>query len=255
MPSDATLVRDRIVENLPLPFSEALSYRYTYEPTEGFLDLEPGMRLHIERVDLRNPSADDWTAANYLGTTTVDYEVLQTGSEIRLDLERRGASPRISTASTSGTLLTGIPETQISRARFYRLFYLTKFVPSERQRAAILVGAQTADQLADSGARTRHNPQVDCTTLKELRIACVAFEGATTVTVEVPISVNGQHVYWPVGSELQDVVRRSESPEDVVAKIRVRRLYQGEYVDVKFDRRRAEDALKLPLFWGDVIQW
>jgi hypothetical protein len=254
LPPGGDLVARRLVlENLPVPLAKTLLYKYSYRLGAGFLDLEPGMRLRIERAEFRPSPTHDQTLATYLGTRTAYYELSRNkGNQTNLKLTRMDATPGLPPAPD-------LPESTLARRtvgmRVYRLFFATKFVPPNRQRAALLIGTREANQLEEATHEIQGDPEIGCSRFTP-QIACVTFDGPVIASPELRVVVNGRPTYVPVGSTLGNVLGIIETPERaaVLRTLRIQRLFRGKYASLEFSPRDAA-IFRLVLLGRDKISW
>ena len=131
-----------------------------------------------------------------------------------------------------------------SHYRYYRYFFQIVFRQRAATRGAVLLGANSIDELDRLAARLLTDPDAVCS---EQSIHCAAFPEACTVALEIEILVNGVRRSTAWGSLLDSVVRNPR-------KLQLFRLYAGKSTPVELDAHDP-NALLLPLLPGDRIEW
>ena len=203
-----------------IPFSQVIPAHYGYNPWEQYVDLSPGMRLAVTTLTGKTETTND-----YFGITN----------------SFRGL--RIRNVNSSA-------EPFDRRARFLRLFYQNKFVALDAQpiRPALCLWSDSHDDLAERTARAKGNPNFSCDTR---RADCRSFPGRTTVSPEVPVSVNQKVRYVLLGSTIRDILRADRVSENV--DLHVLRKYRDRFLPVTWEQRAFVQSL--PLVTGDQISW
>jgi hypothetical protein len=131
-----------------------------------------------------------------------------------------------------------------SHYRYYRYFFQVVFWRKAGVRGAVLLGANSIDELDRLASRMLTDPDAVCT---EQSAHCAAFPEACTVALEIEIVVNGVRRSTPWGSLLDSIVM---SPR----KLQLLRLYAGKPTPMELDAHDPQ-ALRLPLLPGDRIEW
>ncbi len=248
------VAKSLVLESLAVPAAMTILYLYSYRLGTGFIDVVPGMRLRVERAAFRPTPKGDQTLANYLGTRTAYYELSRNErNEISLRLTHVDTTPGLAAAPD-------LPDTKLASqtvaARLYRLFFLTKFVPPNRQRAALLVGTRDSKQLEEITGAIQGNPEIACSAFAGGQVTCVAFDGAVSLSTELKVQLNGQPSYVPVGSTLRTLLAQllPQRRPAAVRNLRIQRLFHGRYANVEFDRGDS-GIMGLVLLGGDKISW
>lgn len=210
-----------------IPFRNVLG---DFAPSgDGWVDLQPGMRLRIESAVFRPGSRK---LSDYLGTESARYRIATDGRLIKAEatepLPNRPANqPR--------------PDQILAPSRRdqgrHRLFYQMLLNPTDTERVAVLVSASDAQRLDESARELLAAGQCD---------ACTVFPKDCAVSVEIEITVDDQPraVLW--GTRLGKLVRRGE-------KAKLFRRHEGRLQRVELDPTDRQ-ALRIPLLPGDRIK-
>ena len=218
------------------PFPEVLSRYANAGP--GWVELSPLTQLRVENAYFRE-GAPKHGLANFLGTEIARYQVLRTGRLKEISFESRVAErPRDQPPA----------QQLVSEAqRLYlchRFFYQVLFSKRSNVRSAVLLGADSDDQLDLVTTRFLTEPDTVCA---DGSTQCTVFPEACTASLEMEIVVNEKHqtILW--GSDLAGLVRDHRN-------VTLFRLYKGRLAPVELDASDRE-ALRVPLLPGDVIRW
>jgi hypothetical protein len=89
-------------------------------------------------------------------------------------------------------------------------------------------------------------------------VTCVTPPQDFSVNLEFFVWVNSKQVFIPLGGTISDAMRSvtpfGKSVGQVPTTLRVRRLFRGHLLPVKFDSTK-EDILRFVLMPGDKIAW
>lgn len=218
------------------PFPEVLSRYSDVGETQGWL-LHPQTELHIENAYYRE-GAPKHGIANYIGTEQVVYQVRQ--RSLRLILVKSGLEQRPADQPPVQELIGA------SRLHYrcYRYFFQIVFRQKADTRGAVLLGANSINELDRLASRLISDPEAVCDGRSP---HCAVLPEACTVALEMEIVANGaaRTVVW--GNLLDSVATHPR-------KVRLLRLYDGKLTPVEV---QASDpmALRLPLLPGDRIEW
>jgi len=218
------------------PFPEVLSRYSEVGNTQGWL-LHPDTELHIENAYYRE-GAPKHGIANFIGTEKAVYQV-RPGSlhlvSVESGLEQR-PSDQLPVQELIGP----------SRLhyRYYRYFFQIVFRQKAGARGAVLLGANSMDELDRLASQLLTDPDAVCTPQSP---HCAVFPEACTVALEIKIVVNGtpRTVVW--GSLLDSVAKHPQT-------LRLLRLQDGRATPVEVDASDP-NALRLPLLPGDRVEW
>jgi hypothetical protein len=253
--NEVSAIRQTMIESMATPADDSLFYRYSYGPG-GYVDLIPGMELRIERNLFAVGAGGQQNKDNYRGTITTYYDVSQdsnNGSRLKF-LRSEGDYKKFSTsvANFPDTTLTAKYEASLH----LRLLLQSLAVTANIKSPAILLGSQDADSLNEATRTFVSHPEMSCAELRALQVTCTDFDGIVTVSPMLQVMVNHRSTYVPLGSRVWFVFPHSPhfSMPDVFKTLRIRRLYQGKYIDVQF-ARNEQDIGQIFLFEGDEISW
>lgn len=245
-------IRNRLAESLSLPADDVLYYRYAYGPG-GYVDLSDGMELRIER-NITHGNQND--LSNPLDTIVTSYAVARdSNSEIQLKpIRGRDSSKEVLAGNTP------YPDarlaTQLIGVDHIRLFLQGLVISGNIKNLAILLGSSSPHGMQTATEIILNNPRATCDNLTGLPVTCVAFHGLVTVSPMIHITVNGHSRYVPIGVKVSYVLPLSHTSHrtTTVSSLRVRRLYDGRYVQVEFAPDQ-QDLGELLLCQGDKVSW
>ncbi|HLM99741.1 MAG TPA: hypothetical protein VK335_10690 [Bryobacteraceae bacterium] len=218
------------------PFPEVLS-RYT-NVGPGWVELRPLTELRVENAYFRE-GAPKHGLANFLGTEIARYQVLATGELKQISVDSR-VEQRPSDQPPVQQLLTEAQRLYHNHRYFYQVLLSKK----SNVRSAVLLGAESTDEMERLTTQLLTEPGAVC---GDGLTQCTVFPAACTVSLEIEVIVNGtpRTVLW--GSVLAEF---AESHRHVA----LFRHYQDGLAPVEIDVHDRE-ALRVPLLPGDVIKW
>lgn len=248
-------IKRTMIESMAMPADESLFYRYSYGPG-GYVDLIPGMELKIERNLFADAAGGQQNTGNYRGTITTYYSVFQNESNSsQLKLIRQEGDYKKLSASVAN-----LPDTTLA-AKFetsshLRLLLQSLAVTADIKSPAVLLGSRDTDILNEATRTFVNDPKMSCNRLGQPQLTCVDFDGIVTVSPMLKIAVNRHATYVPLGSRVWIVFPASARipRSDLLKTLRIRRLYEGKYIDVQF-ARNEQDVGQILLFEGDEISW
>lgn len=218
------------------PFPEVLG-RYT-PVGPGWVELRPQIELRVENAYFRE-GAPKRGLANFLGTEIARYQVLPTGA-----LEQIALQSRLTQRPADQLPVQQLLSESQRLYRQHRLFYQVLMSKKSDVRSAVLLGAESTDELEQFTARLLSEPESVC---GGASAHCTVFPEACTASLEIEIAVNGVPRKVPLSSVLADVVERHRH-------IELFRPYIGRLAPVEIDPRDP-GALRVPLLPGDCVQW
>ncbi len=226
----------RSPDSKDVPFPEVLSH-FT-KVGSGWVELCPQTEVRVENAYFRE-GAPKHGLANYLGTEIARYQVLSTGALERVSVESR-VEQRPSDQPPVQQLLS---EAQMRRHQ-HRFFYQVLLSKNSNVRSAVLLGADSTEELDRMTSQLFSEPESVC---GDTYPQCTVFPEACTVSLEIEIVVNGirRTVLW--GDVLAAFAERHQS-------VKLFRLYKGRLAPVEIDPHDRE-ALRVPLLPGDVLKW
>lgn len=248
-----SMVRDFILQSLPMKPPESLFSYYGYRPDRSSLDLKPGIRLKIERAYFSGAKTTEEADAtqNFAGLSTVNFDV-ELGDDGKIHFRQIG-DVRFIPASLKGQVqnesqemeLIGIlPEVQ------YRLVFYTLLVSKEQKLSAAIVGASSAGQLDEFDHKLRLRPSGGCKNFVAVNeVACVEFNGLVTVTSQIRVELNGKSKLIDWGTRVKDLLAK-----DSLRSLTIQRKFMGSYHNVRFNPGDLS-ILSLALVGGDRLKW
>jgi hypothetical protein len=219
-----------------VPFPEVLS-QFT-EVGSGWVELCPQTELRVENAYFRE-GAPKHGLANFLGTQIARYQVVATGALEQISVESRVEQP----PSDQPPVQQLLSEAQRLR-QHHRFFYQVLLSKKSNVRSAVLLGADSTEELDHMTSQLITEPELVCNGVSP---QCTVFPEACTVSLEIEILVNGTHQTIAWGSTLLDFAETHE-------RVRLFRPYKDGLAPVEVDSHDHE-ALRVPLLPGDVVKW
>ncbi len=220
----AAVITNRVASSLPLALDEVLFYYYGFDPALRCLDLHPGMRLAVETASYQfiNPASKRESQANAFTPGGVTYLSVDRGPDQTLSFSPFLSDLAPYQVSSPGALAglldlcsaytpAGGGSAQTYQRRYFRLIYPSQF-PSPTDigsqpkisQSVTLLGANTLaelNQATESFVQTR-----TCGATAANSVVCLYFDGRVAISPEMPVIVQGEIQYVPVGSSLQDML-------------------------------------------------
>jgi hypothetical protein len=273
-PDENTRLRRAIVENLPLPPTIAYFFDLGSYDVTGYFDLTPDFRM-LTTSPLYRPDAEQ-TPDNLIGYETAHYVFVADPSPGSMPPNAKPAndfaapadsnSDRIRIALSRATeVINGDPAVEKSTLRndlhfpqsagYFRLLFMAdENAATVRITRAILLSAPDQTRLAKAVASRQDSAEKFCATLALPGVTCIIFPKNFGVSPELRVRTNGQDFYIRVGGFLQEAIDLQHRENGPPRTLKVRRLFGGRLVQVKFDPKSG-DILKLVLLPGDEITW
>lgn len=213
-----------------------------YNQREGWVELQPGMTLKLERAYFTSASISK-RLENFVGLESALFRTGPRGTLERKELtllpQRPKDQPSI-TAELAGEQI---------RLRQHRLYFQVALDKTSGKSNAVLLSASSRPrileakdvaQLCGAGRGKGKGKQSGA-------VSCKVFPEGSSVSLALDITLNGKvkNMLW--GSTLGNAVGAAET-------FKLQRLYRGKWAEVKLDPRdpAARKLLLLPL---DVIQY
>jgi hypothetical protein len=252
-----TRARDYILQNVPTRPSDSLFNAYGYRIERSGVNLKPNLRLKIERAYFSTPEKSD---KNYLGVSTDLFDITKNpdGSLAFHQSQPIRYSPD-SLAQTDHEGSRDLAILNLKPQKFYRVLFYTHQVPTDQNFTAALIGADDSTHLdafeqkmrADAGAScsssTPKADQPEPATHNDIQ--CLEFRGFATVSVQIPVELNGQSKFVDWGTEVKNVV-----PEKSQKSLKIQRQFAGSYFEIIFNRT-DQNIQDLALIGGDHLSW
>lgn len=248
-----SIIRNFILQSLPMEPPESLFNYYGYRPNRNGLDLNPGMRLKIERAYLRTAKTGEQpqTPPDPGGVSFVYFDV-ESVSNRKIQFRRVG-DVRFTPASLRKEFQNNGPEFELIgiQPEFkYRLVFYTLLVSKEQKLSAAIIGASSASQLDEFDHQLRLRPDGGCKNfVTTAGVACIEFNGLVTVTCQVRVELNGKSKLIDWGTRVRDLV-----PKDSLNSLTIQRKFMNSYRNVRFDPADLS-ILSLALVAEDRLTW
>ena len=283
LPQAGRVLAQRVAQALPLSFDETLLFTYRLDPAVRCVDLSPGMRVRVDRGTYQYvapPSFSGGSRNAYAGSGSISFDL-----RVRADgsLGFNALIDRFQGISldTSPVQIAGLLDLEAagSTLRYGRLIYPPQLqavttidkAPDISQNAALIF----AGNYADLETATANYQQSGSTGGVG---NAYFFSGRDAVWCEIPIYVNGERSYVPIGTTLRDllattfVVSSLDIPNSTLA-VQLSRWVQPSLIDPNTGAQVLYAAVSvdfgstpvlttagttqwdLPLEAGDVITW
>lgn len=285
-PNAIQLVKTRLAEVIPVTFTELLFYHYGLNQAEGYVDLQPGMRLRVDHqsYQLVHP-AQDQRLHGYTGGGSSYYQVathrtVTNEGEVQINLSfdpfvAGMQNTIVETGAGDGSSVAGVIDLQKPA---YRKPYLRLFYPDAYPGVSSAGWSGTEKNVTLVSADTIAN--LDAVTEQYLKngavsgegVQAIYFRGRAAVIPELVIFVNGQPEYVALGTTVRQLLDRylsvpaamdGQNLGDLGVQGVQRLLHQGPeglpvYRTVHFEHYQAyaddTDVYDIPLLKGDKIR-
>lgn len=246
---DYLYVKRRIAESLSAPLADTLFYRYSYGPG-GYVDMEPGMQLRIERDFFapNHPTDYQGTAITYYGVGTAE-----SGTTLKfLRVERKSPGSTVPALNSLDEELA----TQFASAARLRLFLQDLVISGNAKTPPILIGGSPNQDLDAVTRAIESDPNISCQPLLRHGVTCAMFNGVVTVSPMLQVYINGRRTYVPIGSKLSSILPHGSALQQatLIRTLRIDRSFQGKPVPMGFPPD-LEAISQLLLFGGDKVSW
>jgi hypothetical protein len=251
--------RDFILQSIPTRPSDSLFNAYGYRIERSGVNLKPSLRLKVERAYFRSGEGGD-SVKNYLGVSDVLFDVTSdnaapdnpapdnTGALHFQQVRPIQYSPD-SLVQTDQEGSRDLALLNLKPKNHYRVLFYTHQVPTDHNFSAAIIGADDTALLDGFEQSIRADANASCSSSAHDGIECFDFRGFVTVTVQIPVELNGnpQFVDWgtKVRGVLQDKIRKS---------LKIQRRFAGAYYNVNF-KPADNEILDLTLVGGDRLTW
>jgi len=236
---DVFAIQRAIVRAIPFPADQALLFAYSFGNT-GFVDLEPGLRIKVER-----------STANGNRSNSVQFDVVA-ATAVGVNLK-----------STRWNLLRSLDiDADLSQAAqvfkttpFLRLFLQQGTTESQQSRDPMLLGATSVQELTNATQRISKAGTSACAAPSDA-VKCVVFANGGISLLASIIVNNRAHFYAP-GTTLGQILDALPDKEqgEALATVAVERpLGHGLYAPIAFPHS-LESVQLLILLSGDRVSW
>jgi hypothetical protein len=239
--------RDSILQNVPTRPSDSLFNAYGYRIERSGVNLKPNLRVKIERAYFSGTERSD---KNYIGLSNVLFDVTP-NSDSSLHFQQTQPihySPD-SLAQTDREGSRDLAILDLKPRKHYRVLFYSHHVPTDQSFSAALIGSDDSARLDQVEETVRADANASCASATHDDIQCLEFRGFVTVTVQIPIELNGQPKFVDWSTEVKDVV-----PSKFPASLKIQRQFANSYYPVQF-KPDDPDILDLTLVGGDRLSW
>jgi hypothetical protein len=241
--------RDYILQNVPTRPSDSLFNAYGYRIERSGVNLKPNLRLKVERAYFRSGEGED-SVKNYLGVSDLLFDVnSDADGALRFHQVRPIQYSPDSLAQTDQEGSRDLAILNLKSQKHYRVLFYTHQVPTDQNFSAAIVGANDTARLDSFEQTMRADPNASCSSSAHDDVACFEFRGFVTVSIQIPIDLNGKPQFVDWATKVKGVV-----PTKSRKSLKIQRRFADSYYDLKFNR--ADDAiLDLTLVGADRLTW
>jgi len=239
--------RDYILQSIPTRPSDSLFNAYGYRLERSGVNLKPNLRLKVDRAYF---SSGENSVKNYLGVSDVLFDVT-TDADRSLRFQQVHAiqySPEsLSEKDQEGSRDVAI--LGLKAKMHYRVLFYTHQVPTDRNFSAAIIGANDTVRLDSFEQAMRADNGGSCSSSSHDDVECLEFRGLVTVSVQIPVELNGKAQFVDWGTKVKGVV-----PVKAHKSFKMQRRFADTYYDLRF--KRCDDSiLDLTLVGGDRLTW
>lgn len=221
-------LREAMRQAIPTAVYGTLFHRHEYGLSRGFVELEPGMRLIIDRAEYNR-------SGKFRGTTMIYYRITRASkAQLRfrqVKVERHGDA-RLLEADLDVA-------TRFRTDLYIRLFFSGNLVPENLNYAALLVGTRMLKRMEALSRALKAHPQGGCPNEpnNDVGVHCKPFFGLVTVSVELRVRVNSKKFFVGPQTDVQSIL--AKAGETACQKnphvLRIERQFRGHPVRLVFD--------------------
>jgi hypothetical protein len=255
----------------PLKQTEAdqfASTQYNQYRESGFVNLQPGMRLHIvapvmrggaePQMPLTEPDSGGAASSTITARASRDllgYETARyilrpaSGGRVMPKLESIDVEP-LEKVAPADLKRTDYME-DVPKEGFFRLYFQLRHAMKDHNTVLLVSGSEGA--LNEASGAFEEDPDAYCSAT-HAGTTCIAFPKFTAVSAEIKVYVKKHAVYVPLSGRVSDALISAgiHDPNSIARKLRVERVWDSRLVPVKFDSESVS-LLRLPLVGGDRI--
>ena len=229
MRGGANGVLQRVVEAMPLSLAETLYYRYNYNASSGYIDLQAGMRLRVEFSEYEFTTSSS-PLNGFVGSGVAYYDVcgyLDQNGNPQLAFDSFLGSLRPATLLSPTSAIAGVIDLQGkgTARRYYRLFYPPNVSASSQGNTSLannvtLIGAGSLADMAT--ATTQYLSNQTCAYNGSNSVFCTVFRGRAIAVPEILVYLAAQTtggtgapqpttnvpIYVPIGTTVRNLIER-----------------------------------------------
>lgn len=243
--ADIPALAGRVIDNLELPTPAAYRLRYGEYAMSGYIDVDAKFRLAAVEPIRENGAVVGYRTSYYpLRLAPGGGVVVERG------ISENNIPGRVTHGEAVDSELLHLPPA----ATYLRLFFRTWNLRGDRRIAVLAAGDREALEQGTRAFDT--NPEAYCAGAAAHGVACVGVPVDTVIGPELQVLANGRALYVPVGGSVADLLRAAgvRDFQPVVAKLRIRKPYEGRLVPV--DTSRAGDGvLGFVFLGGEQVTW
>ncbi len=217
--------RDYILQSVPTRPSDSLFNAYGYRIERSGVNLKPNLRLKVERAYFNGSEKSD---KNYLGVSDVLFDVATNPGGFLLFQQVRAiqySPPSLAQTDHEGSRDLAILD--LKPQKHYRVLFYTHEVPTDQNFSAALIGADDSSRLDQFEQAMRADSGASCSSLTHEDVQCLEFRGFVTVSVQIPVELNGKSQFVDWGTKVKTVV-----PAKSLKSLKIQRRFANSYFPV-----------------------
>ena len=243
---DVFSIKRALAAATPLPASEIDAFLYS-DDKAGYVDLAPGMEILIRA----KPRLDIARDRHHSDNVRLRIEARKTGG---VQIKRVSSSRAKPVPDGSGEDSWHIASSYAS-VRFLRLF-LQGISDYDSQHNPLLLGASDVQSLDVATRAVQSTGRTSCAGIRDT-VICSAISDGASVSVFIPIWVNGHRAEYPLGTHLGLILGQFPQTEQpsTLESVRVDRpIPNGGFARIIFPKT-SEGVIQVVLVAGDRISW
>lgn len=262
IPGGAKAIAQAVAARLPLPLEEipmyslGMPFQSTHHKKYHYQDLLPGMRLKVSHGNFYDQSGSQVGDINsgYSGTgytyINVKTNDVSTGLAFNafMDIQNTSVASPKKIHSDARIAATVVDLSDAAGKPYHRLLYppsafLANNSPTlDLEERIVLESTSFYDDLSTNAeAYTGRIP--------------TTFFGASDITAEIQVEVNGKLRFVPVGTTLRNILELDGQMSVRPASLKMSRYYKYELTEITFSTADHSQGLDLPLVQGDSVKW
>jgi hypothetical protein len=241
---DVFSIKRALAAATPLPASEIDAFSYS-DDKAGYVDLAPGMEVLVRT----KPNLEE-AHNRHRSDIRLRIEARKTGGGQIKQVSGSRAEP----VPDRGTSYSHIVSSYAS-VRFLRLF-LQGISDYDSQHNPLLLGASDVQSLDVATKAVQSSGRTSCAGVRD-SVICAAFPNGASVSLFIPVWVNGHRAEYPLGTHLGLILGQFPETEQpsTLESVRVDRpIPNGGFARIIFPKT-YEGVIQVVLVAGDRISW
>jgi hypothetical protein len=241
---DVFSIKRTLAAATPLPASEIDAFLYS-DDKAGYVDLAPGMEILIRA----QPRLEIVRDRHHSDNVRLRIEARKTGG---VQIKRVSSSRAVPDGSGEDSWHIA---SSYASVRFLRLF-LQGISDYDSQHNPLLLGASDVRSLDVATRAVQSSGRTSCAGVRD-SVICAAFPNGASVSLFIPVWVNGHRAEYPLGTHLGLILGQFPETEQpsTLESVRVDRpIPNGGFAQIIFPKT-SEGVIQVVLVAGDRISW